>query len=271
MKSILVKEIFRPARRNFPRRKMSVRGLNEHWSADLMDMKSYARKNKGYKFILLVVDSLSKMIFCEPLLKKDAANVYDGFVKIFQRSKVYPKNLHTDSGKEFYNKKVQDLFKEHNVNHYSTFSIIKSSFAERAIRTIKEKIFKNFALRDNDIYHDKLQKIVNDYNRSVHSTIKCRPIDVDEKIAKKLMKTVFYEPIVKFKKPKFKVGECVRISKQKEFFEKGYTSRWRKEIFKVKKINYSTPITYEIEDLMGDTIQGLFYEQELAKTDFCNL
>lgn len=262
----LIKELWRPARKNFIRRKMCIRGWNEHWSADLADFQAYSRQNKGYKYILVVIDALSKFMYCEPLKNKTGKCVYDAFIKIFRRSRVFPKHLQTDLGKEFYNHKLKILFHKHNINHYSTYSIIKSSFAERAIRSLKRRIYMNFAIRDSYVYYDILQKIVNEYNQTVHSKTKVKPAVVDEKISKKLMKTVFYEPKVMMKKPKFSVGEYVRISKQKAFFEKGYTSSWRSEIFKVKKINYTNPITYVIEDTKNEIVLGCFYEEELAKT-----
>ena len=80
-------------------------------------------------------------------------------MKIFKRRKVYAKYIQTDLGREFFNNKLKELFKKHDINHYSTFSIIKSSFAERAIRSIKCRIFMNFHLRGENIYH--VQKTVN--------------------------------------------------------------------------------------------------------------
>ena len=100
-KEQIVKELWRPARKNFVRRKMCIRGWNEHWSADLADFQAFSRKNKGFKFILLVIDSLSKFIYCEPLKNKTATSVHDAFVRIFKRSKVYPKHIQTDFGTEF--------------------------------------------------------------------------------------------------------------------------------------------------------------------------
>ena len=70
------------------------------------------------------------------------------------------------------------------------------------------------------------------------------------------------------KKPKFAVGEYVRISKQKTTFEKGYTSYWHPEIFKIKKIHFTNVITYIVEDLNNEEIMGCFYEEVLAKTKF---
>ena len=66
--------------------------------------------------------------------------------------------------------------------------------------------------------------------------------------------------------PKFSVGDEVRITKKKKVFEKGYTTRWTEEIFTIKKIQNTDPITYKLEDLQGEEIKGSFYEQELQKT-----
>ena len=58
----------------------------------------------------------------------------------------------------------------------------------------------------------------------------------------------------------------MRISKKKELFEKGYTTRWTEEIFTITKIKLTSPITYKIADLNGEEIDGTFYEPELQKT-----
>ena len=71
-------------------------------------------------------------------------------------------------------------------------------------------------------------------------------------------------------KPKFKIGDKVRISKYKrKVFDKGYTPNWSEEVFTVDKIQYTNPITYKLKDLRGEDIQGSFYELELleAKQD----
>ena len=67
-------------------------------------------------------------------------------------------------------------------------------------------------------------------------------------------------------KPKFKIGDKVRISKYKRnVFDKGYTPNWTEEVFTVHKIQYTNPITYKIKDLNDETIEGSFYEPELLK------
>ena len=270
LKKKIVKELNKPARKNFPRLKMCVRGLHETWNADLMDMSSFADFNNNHRYVLLIIDSLSKFIYCEAIKNKNANSMFDAFVKIFKRSNIYPKNLQTDEGKEFFNKKMNHLFKQHNINHYHTFSIIKSSFAERAIKTIKQKIFIHFALTGKYNYIDKLQDIVKEYNNQIHHTTKYAPCKVTAKVAKKLLKTVFYDPNVFHKKVKFNVNDFVRISEYKKLFEKSYTPSWSSEIFKIKKVKYTEPITYIIQDLHDNEISGNFYQEELQKTNFPN-
>ena len=71
-------------------------------------------------------------------------------------------------------------------------------------------------------------------------------------------------------KPKFKIGDKIRISKYKrKVFDKGYTPNWTEEVFTVDKIQYTNPITYKLKDLNNEPIEGSFYEPELleAKQD----
>ena len=71
----------------------------------------------------------------------------------------------------------------------------------------------------------------------------------------------------KFKKPKFKIGDKVRISKYKrKLFDKGFTPNWTEEVFVVDGILHTKPVTYRLVDLQGETVMGSFYEQELQKT-----
>ena len=63
------------------------------------------------------------------------------------------------------------------------------------------------------------------------------------------------------------VGDKVRITKKKKTFEKGYTPRWTEEVFTIPAVQNTSPVTYKIEDLNGEEIQGTFYEAELQKTN----
>ena len=67
-------------------------------------------------------------------------------------------------------------------------------------------------------------------------------------------------------KPKFEIGDKVRISKYKrKIFDKGYAPNWTEEVLTIDKIRYTNPITYKLKDLNNEEIQGSFYELEILK------
>ena len=94
-----------------------------------------------------------------------------------------------------------------------------------------------------NVYFDVLDDIVNKYNNTVHRTIKMKPIDVTSDSYAE------YNEDSNVTKPKFKVGDHVRISKYKNIFAKGYTQNWSEEVFVVSKIKHAILWTYMISDL----------------------
>ena len=105
-----------------------------------------------------------------------------------------------------------------------------------------------------------LNDIVDKYNNTVHRSIKMKPIDITSDSYPE------YNEDSNVTKPKFKVGDHVRISKYKNIFAKGYTQNWSEEVFVVSKIKNTVPWTYVVSDLNGEEITGSFYEKELQKT-----
>ena len=136
----------------------------------------------------------------------------------------------------------------------------KSVVAERFIRTLKNKIYKYMTLISKNVYIDKLDDIVNEYNNTYHTAIKMKPIDVKDNTY------INTDKEVNDKDPKFKVGYHVRISKYKNIFAKGYTPYWFEEVFVIKEVKSTVPWTYVINDFNGEEITGTFYEKELQKT-----
>ena len=111
-----------------------------------------------------------------------------------------------------------------------------------------------------NVYIDKLDDIVDEYNNTYHRTIKMKPVDVKDNTY------IDFKKEVNDKDPKFKVGDHVRISKYKNIFAKGYMPNWSEEVFVVSKIKNTVPWTYFIDDLNGEEIIGACYEKELQKT-----
>ncbi|XP_070153678.1 uncharacterized protein [Polyergus mexicanus] len=135
----LVEELHASARRNFPRRRVIVRGYDDLWQADIVEMRPYSRFNKGYHYILTVIDVLSKYAWAVPLKSKGGSETADAIAEIIRDSKRCPKNMQTDMGKEFYNIDVQRLIRKHDINHYSTYSVLKASKRCQFFKTSTEK------------------------------------------------------------------------------------------------------------------------------------
>ena len=162
---------------------------------------------------------------------------------------------------------MKDLLEKYNTQIYSTENEEKSSVVERWDRTIKSKMWKQFTVQGNTQYLDMLPKILKQYNNTKHSSIKMTPTEASKKSDEGTVYFNLYGDMEQVtSKPKFKVGDKVRISKYKRnVFDKGYTPNWTEELFTIDKIQYTNPITYELKDLNNEEIKGSFYEPELLK------
>lgn len=270
-KAGLVRELHRSARKNFPRRKYVMVGIDDTFQSDLIEMIPHAKQNRGYKYILVVIDTFSKFAWLEALKNKTGVEVTKAMRSIFVKNpNRIPRSLQTDKGKEYYNSTFQNLMKSYHIKHYSTHTTKKASIAERFNRTFLNRLWYEFSMQGSHKWLNLLQPIVNAYNSTVHSTIKMKPIEVEKSNENRLLNTVYRQnqtiDIFNDKQNKFKIGDYVRISKYKHLFEKSYTPNWTVEVFKITKMLPTTPVTYTLKDLDDEAIKGCFYEHELQKT-----
>ena len=269
----LANEIHKPVRRKFEKRRVIITGKNSNspvdntWTADLVDMQPYSRWNRGYKYLLTVLDVFSKYAWVVPIKDKKGETITKAFKVIVGKRK--PVYLWTDKGTEFYNSDFKEYLKENGITLYSTQNVEKSSVIERFNRTLKSKMFKQFTIQNSTVFTDILPQIVEEYNNTYHSTIKMTPKEASLKKSESIAHLNSYhdESFPKFKKPSFKEGDKVRISKYRGIFDKSYKGNWSEELFVIYKTQPTIPITYRIKDLLGEDIKGSFYEQELQKAD----
>ena len=121
----------------------------------------------------------------------------------------------------------------------------KSVVSERFIRTLKTKIFKYMTSGSKNIYIDKLNDIVTEYNNTHHRTIRIKPVNVKDNTYIDIKKEV------NDKDPKLKVGDHLRISACKNILAKGYTPNWSQEVFVNIKVKNKVPLSYVINDING--------------------
>ena len=262
---ILSKELHKPKRKNYVRRKIIVNHIDEIFAADLVEMQKFSKINKGYRYLLTCIDIFSKYAFAIPLKDKKGITIKNALKKIFNKRK--PKFLWTDNGKEFDNNQVNDLLEKNNIKLYSTNnSEIKSSVIERFNRTFKNMMYKKFTENNNTIFYNIIDKLVNEYNNKCHRTIKMTPVEASKKINENKIKQIYnFEKTNKI--AKFEIGDHVRISLNKNIFEKSYETNWTEEIFVIYDIKYSNVPYYYLKDLNDEKLDGTFYEQELQKTN----
>lgn len=267
----IVDELHRTARRNYKQRKTNMRGIHDTLQADLIEMKPYAKVNRNKKYILTVINIFSKKAYARALKNKTGKEVTIAMESILNSLGYSIKKIHVDNGKEFYNNHMKNMLEEREIQLYSTYTTKKAAIVERFNRTLKNKIWKAFSYNKNRKWFDILEDLIISYNNTKHRTIKMKPNDVNIHNEQYLLNTVYnYKWIIK-EKPKFKIGDYVRMSKYKHLFEKGYTPNWTTEIFRIFKIMYTNPITYRLTDYYNDEIKGTYYTEELQLVKYPNL
>lgn len=269
-KKQVVKELFQNARKNFTRRKTEMVGINDTYQIDLVEMIPYAKQNRNFKYILTVIDIFSKYAWAIPIKSKTGKVVTHAMKSILDSGNI-PKNIHSDMGKEFYNKEFKALLNNHEINLYSTFSIKKAAIVERFNRTLKSKMWQQLHYNGSYKWIDMLDDLIYTYNHTKHRTIKMMPSDVNKHNEKLLLNSVYMYRNVLPLTTKFKIGDFVRISKYKNLFEKGYEPQWTTEVFSISKIQYTDPITYLLSDYRNNEIKGAFYDLELQKVKYPNI
>ena len=264
----LTDELHKPMKRKFEKRQVFARNVDDIWAADLVDMQYYSRTNKGFKYILMIIDVFSKYGWAIPLKNKSGAETVRAFTELWNSGQKAPKFLWTDKGKEFINKQFYALLEEKKVHLYWTENEEKSCVVERWNRTIKRDMWKYFTKNRTGVYANILPDLIAKYNNTYHSSIKSTPSDARKPSNYQHVFDALYKSPRKVRKKgeeeaKFHVGDEVRISKLKKKFEKGYTANWTEEVFKIVKVQPTLPYTYKLEDTLGEAVKGTFYEPEL--------
>ena len=250
----LANELHKPIIRKFKKRKIYSGFRDNVCVADLADMQLISNFNKGFRFLLCVIDIFSKYAWVVPLKDKKGISIANAFQKILDKSERKPYKIGIDKGSEFCNNSFKKWLKDNDIEIYSIHNEGKSVVAERFIKTLKSIIYKYITAISKNIYINKLDDIVNEYNNT-YRTIKMKPVDVKDNT------NIDFKKEVNDKDPKFKIDDHLRISKYKNIFGKGYMPNWSEEVFIISKIKNTVPWRYVINDINGEEIIGTFYEK----------
>ena len=269
---------FKQTRNQFQRLKVQSYRLNEIWSIDLADMQKLSRFNNGTNYIFVAVDTLSRYVWALPLKNKTAIACKDALDNIIKNlndqspnmmkpkfcektSSVHkPEKIWVDKGREFAGDFAAYCRKQ-GIKLYSTNSETKSAFAERMIRSLKSILFKFLHEHNTDTYIADLQNFLNVINSRVNRMTKLAPKAVKKSDVPYLISLQCSNEV---RKPKYAIGQQVRIKRKIDTFHRGYKIQFTEEVFTIVGVQTVNPPTYSIKDRENQLIQGKFYESELS-------
>ena len=262
---IFINEIYsKPPKKYYATNKTDVYHIDDIWSLDILDLKDYGpENNRGYRYVLVVIDNFSKFGWTSPLKNKNAQTIKDSFEKILLSSKRKPNLIETDRGKEFYNNIFQDFLNKNDIKLYSRNSSYGAVFAERFNRTIRDLLKKPVFEKGDGNWIDALPTITKQYNNRVHSSTNLTPIQAS---MKKNEGFVYKNLLDKRKKikPKYEINNLVRTADLKRTFSKGDTTNWSYKLYKITELINDTIPSYKIDNLPERYNESLLKKTELS-------
>ena len=237
--------LHRRVRRKFRRRQTVVNGIRDQYQADLIDMSKHRQGNDGYGYILSIIDVFTKKAWAYPLQKKSGKEVSKAFDDLLKKEKC--RVIQFDKGREFLNKDVKVVLKQHDVKYFTTENEdVKASIVERWNQTIQNKLYRWFTKTRSNRWIDVLDEFVKGYNTTPHSSTKLPPNQITIENEESVWNTSYHKPLNKAPTVLLKVGDQVRISKFRTTFNRGYTQNWSTEVFAIREVLSTDPVTYKL-------------------------
>ena len=263
--------LHKQARQNWKREKILVSAPCEQYQADLVDMQSFSRQNKGFRYILTIIDCFTRYAYAIPVKSKNKNDVKQAFQKVFDD--LPPCKLQTDRGTEFLNDIVQSYLESKGIHYFNTYNTkFKCAIVERFNRTLKSRMYKYFTANGTRKYIDVLPKLVDSYNRSFHRSIGTTPINVNDNNKLDVFRNIYKFPdeetyrAQKISKPKLLEGQEVRRKYELNPFDKGFYPTWTDVIYRIaKSIKGKEKAMYKLLDEHGNELKQRFYPEEIQK------
>ena len=250
---------FTLAARKFKRMRAFARFRNEIWCMDPAYVDKLAKENNGVKYLLVRQDLFDRTVNAKEMKTKDSQETVKAFSSMITK-KTRPKKIWVDKGTEFAGAFKKFCIAE-GIQVYSTMSETKAAFAERTIRSMKNILYRYMEDFGYKSIH-KLPQFIATLNSRRNSWIDMRLNTVKNC---DFMCILYSKPLRESKKPAFKIGDRVRISKYDLPFRKGYKPQFIRKVFEIVPIATRKPPTYTIKDEQDEIIRGKFYQKELIK------
>lgn len=259
----------------FDRARTLVSSVGHIFQADLFDMQKFSRKNRGYRYILVVVDSFSRYLKARPLKTKTAVHVAESLREIFQElcnEELIAKKvmLATDLGTEFWNREADKVYDQYDIAHFALKAPKKCSIAEISGRYLLDRIYKHMHNIGSDKWIDDLQKFVSAKNKRRSKTLgNMAPEDVTYENQDKVYQALYAKEKNKKGQIPLKVGTKVQMALDRLPFHKSFHGYFTDKVYEIKHyVSYNNIYRYTLIDTADNMeISGTYYMQELLPFD----
>ena len=247
------------ATRNFKRMKVFARFKNETWCMDLAYVHKLAKDNNSVKYLLVRQHLFDRTVDAKGMKTKDSKETVRAFLTMITK-KESTQNFWVDKGTAFAGE-FRKLCKAEGIQIYSTINETKATFAELTIRSLINILY--CYMEDNGYkYIHKLTQFFTTLNSRRICSIDLIPENLKNS---DFLSILHSKPLREFRKPKFKIGDRVRISKYDLPFRKGYKLQFTQEVFEIYAISSKKLPKYTKKGEQDETIRGKFYEKEMVK------
>ena len=211
---------------------------------DLIDFSggssSKKKLNAGNRYGLSVIDVFTKVADVKLLKNKKADTVLEEMKMVLNEFGI-PSTIYSDMGSEFINKKFQKLMKDKKILFIP--AKLHAPVIERFNQTIKTRINKYLESTNTKTILNVLNKFIEGYNDSYHSTIEMSPNEV----SKENMHIVQHNLIKHSKqrvRKQIKIGDVVRVLKKYNNTRKGYEPKYTKHSYDVESIKRMKDVNF---------------------------
>ena len=250
---------FTLAAQKFKRMRAFARLRNGIWCTDLAYVDKLSKENNVVKYLLVRQELFDRTVNAKGMKTKDFQETVKAFSSMITKRN-RPEKIWVDKGTEFAGA-FRKFCTAEGIQVYSTMSETKAAFADCTIRSLKNILYRYMEDFGYE-YIYKLPQFIATSNSRRNSSIDLRPNTVKNCDIRSIP---YSKPLREFKKPTFKIGDRVRISKYYLPFRKGYKPQFTREVFEIVAIATRKPPTYTIKDEQDEIIQGKFYQKELIK------
>ena len=252
-----------------------VNSIGHIYQSDLFDVQKLSSSNNGYRYLLVVVDCFSRMIYVKPLKRKTAeltaAALHEVYDHLNKTGILAPRSMMgSDLGTELWNTETAKVYEKFNVSHFALRAPKKASLAENSGRYLLDRIYKHLHATDKKRWIDDLQKFVDAKNNRRNRTLGgLAPSQVTFENQSKLIDSIYpnkYNRTIKKKLPLI-IGQKIQLALDALPFAKSYHGYFSDKIYQIKQLHDHNGIyRYTLLDTEdGEEVFGTYHREELLE------